>query len=105
MRQMFVRMGCSNAASTDIVDEQGIDSLAELRFMDDSDISNLCRTVRRPGGQIDNPNAVAPAKLRLRAGHDLGRLRWGLRLDQTGGPETRRLQQGQRSSRVPLRPA
>lgn len=55
MRQLFQRMGFSQAAATAVVDDQGIDSLAELRILKDDEITNLCKIIRRPGGQIVNP--------------------------------------------------
>ena len=52
MRQVFTRLGFTQEAATSIVDVQGIDSLEELRILSDSDVENLCKVVRRPGGTL-----------------------------------------------------
>ena len=50
MRTMLQRIGLSAAASQVIVDEQGLDSLNEIRLLTDDEIESLCKVVRRPGG-------------------------------------------------------
>jgi hypothetical protein len=62
LRQAYVRLGFTVAAATSIIADQGIDSLEELQVLRDSDISNLCKVVRRPGGTIANPQAGAPGQ-------------------------------------------
>jgi hypothetical protein len=57
MRTMLQRIGLSAAASQVIVDEQGLDSLNEIRLLTDDEIESLCKVVRRPGGTIPGPNA------------------------------------------------
>ena len=59
MRAAFVRLGFSQAGAVAMVDEQGIDSLDELKWLDDDAIETVCSVVRKPGGQIPNPNAGA----------------------------------------------
>jgi hypothetical protein len=59
MRAMFTRLGFTAAASTAIVDDQGIDTIEEVRFLTDEEAEGLCRVVRKPGGTIPNPNAGA----------------------------------------------
>ena len=56
MRTMLQRIGLSAAASQVIVDEQGLDSLNEIRLLTDDEIESLCKVVRRPGGTIPGPN-------------------------------------------------
>jgi hypothetical protein len=56
MRTMFVRIGFTNTASQVIVDEQGMDSLDEIRLLTDDEIESLCKVIRRPGGTIPGPN-------------------------------------------------
>jgi hypothetical protein len=51
-RQLFVRMGFTQAAANALTDEQGIANLDELRLLTDSECSTLCKTLRRPGGTI-----------------------------------------------------
>ena len=40
-----------------IVDDQGIDSIEEVGYLKDPDIDDLCKTPKRLGGTIANPNA------------------------------------------------
>jgi hypothetical protein len=55
MRDMFGRLGVGHNACISIVDEQDIDSLEELQVLKDSEVTNLCKVVRRPGGMVDGP--------------------------------------------------
>ena len=43
-------LGFSSQAATDIMGDQGIDSLEELRVLDDKEVESLCKVVRKPGG-------------------------------------------------------
>lgn len=52
MRATLTRIGFSEAAAQAIVEDQGIDSLDEIRLMTDIEIESLCNIVRRPGGTI-----------------------------------------------------
>jgi hypothetical protein len=56
-RALLQRLRFTIAASTTIVNDQGIDSLAELEILSDEDAEGLCKVVRRPGGSVPNPNA------------------------------------------------
>jgi hypothetical protein len=58
MRMTFTHLGCSLVASRAIVDEQGINSINELKILTDTEIENLCKVVHHPGGQVANPNAA-----------------------------------------------
>ena len=60
MRTMLNRIGFTIAASQVIVDEQGLDSLDEIRLLTDDEIDSLCKVIRRPGGQIPGPNPGDP---------------------------------------------
>jgi len=51
VRAMFQRIGFTSAAANLLTDEQGIDSLNKVLNMDDGNIENLCKVLRRPGGQ------------------------------------------------------
>jgi hypothetical protein len=53
---MLQRIGFSAAASQVLVDEQGMDTLAEIQLLTDDKIENLCKVVRRPGGTVPGPN-------------------------------------------------
>jgi hypothetical protein len=59
MRMMFNRIGFTLAASQVIVDDQGMDTLEEIRLLSDDVIENLCKVIRRPGGTIPGPNPGA----------------------------------------------
>ena len=56
MRTMLQRIGFSAAASQVLVDEQGMDTLAEIQLLTDDEIENLCKVVQQPGGTIHGPN-------------------------------------------------
>lgn len=59
MRATLTRIGFSEGAAQAIVEDQGIDSLDEIRMMSDAEVVSLCKIVRRPGGTI--PAAAAGA--------------------------------------------
>jgi hypothetical protein len=52
---MYGRIGFTNGADDNIVDVQGIDLVRELGYLNDEDVTNLCKTIRRPGGHLPNP--------------------------------------------------
>ena len=56
MRTMLQRIGFSAAASQVLVNEQGMDTLAEIQLLSDDEVESLCRVIRRPGGTIPGPN-------------------------------------------------
>jgi hypothetical protein len=60
MRTMFNRLGFTVAASQVIVDEQGLDTLDEIKLLTDDEIENLCKVLRRPGGTIPAENPAHP---------------------------------------------
>lgn len=63
MRTALERLGASQDAARAIVNDQGIASLDELKVLQDDDVSVLCKTVRRPGGVVPNPNVKFRMKL------------------------------------------
>jgi hypothetical protein len=66
LRNMYVRLGFTNAMAVYIMDTQDINSIDELRNLDDASVKNLCQALKKPGGTIPNPNAGAanaPAKI------------------------------------------
>ena len=71
IRAMFERMGFSVAAASLLTDEQGIDSLTEVRSMEDANIENLCKVLRRPGGQNTSGNPDPGVKVSVRAEENL----------------------------------
>ncbi|KAI2507210.1 hypothetical protein MHU86_7167 [Fragilaria crotonensis] len=52
MRATMTRIGFTEAAAQALVEEQGIDSLDEVRLMTDEEIESLCKVLRRPGGMV-----------------------------------------------------
>jgi hypothetical protein len=56
MCTMLQRIGFSAAASQVLVDEQGMDTLAEIQLLTDDKIESLCKVVQRPGGTVPGPN-------------------------------------------------
>ena len=66
MHAALVRLGFFAQAATDIIGEQEIDTLEELRVLDDKEVECLCKVVRKPGG---TSNAAGTAvSLRAEAG-------------------------------------
>jgi hypothetical protein len=63
LRAMCARIGFTNGANDNIVDVQGIDSTRELGCLNDDNVVNLCKTIRRPGGHLPNPAFVAGGAL------------------------------------------
>ena len=57
-RTALERLGFTNEAATQMVDNEGIDDIEIIRDLTDEDIANLCKTLRQPGGTIPNPNAA-----------------------------------------------
>ena len=55
IRGAFTRLGFTpQAAVALLVDEQGLDLLDEIGKLDDNSVSELCKTIRRPGGTVVN---------------------------------------------------
>ena len=71
MRAMFERMRFTNAAASLLTDDQGIDTLIEVRNMEDANIENLCKVLRRPGGQNTSGNPDPGVKVSVRAEENL----------------------------------
>lgn len=71
MRAMFERMGFTNTAAILLTDEQGIDTLLEVRNLKDANIENLCKVLRRPGGQNTSGNPDPGVKVSIRAEENL----------------------------------
>ena len=69
MHAALQRLGFSSQAATDIMGDQGIDSLGELRVLDKKEVESLFEVVRRPGG----PTSTAGATVSLWAEANLKR--------------------------------
>ena len=63
LRIMYGHIGfnksCSNNNIVDV--QEGIDSVRELGYLYDNDVTNLCKTIRCPGGHLPNPAFTAGA--------------------------------------------
>ncbi|KAI2513196.1 hypothetical protein MHU86_1234 [Fragilaria crotonensis] len=59
MRATMTRIGFTEAAAQAIVEDQGIDSLDEIKLLTDEEIESLCRVLRKPGGMIPGVGAGA----------------------------------------------
>jgi hypothetical protein len=44
------RMGMEPAVTTLITDAQGLETLEEFTHLTDTEVENLCKVIRRPGG-------------------------------------------------------
>ena len=69
MRAMFRRLRFSADGSRELVVDQQIDTMEELKVLEDDDCENLCKIIRRPGGgsnghQVSN---AAESNLKLAA--------------------------------------
>jgi len=58
LRAAFGRLGFTNAAALRLTNDQQMDSLDEISLLQDEEVHNLCDVIRKPGGMIENPNAV-----------------------------------------------
>jgi predicted ribosome quality control (RQC) complex YloA/Tae2 family protein len=63
LRLAYTRMGFSAAMAAYITQEQGINTLDELRNLEDKAVERLCQALKKPGGTIPNPNAGAQGAL------------------------------------------
>ena len=55
-------LGFSAKGAGFITNDQGLDTLDELKVLTNDEIESLCKVVRRPGGTIPNPNAGDPGQ-------------------------------------------
>lgn len=69
LRAAFVRLGFTPQAAIALVDEQGLDSLDEIKRLDDNGVSELCKTIRRPGGTIANDAGAQVANPGIAVSH------------------------------------
>jgi hypothetical protein len=60
MRGVMTRIGFSEVAAQALVEEQGMDSLEEVKLLSDDEIQSLCKVIRRPGGTIPGAAGAAP---------------------------------------------
>ena len=58
MRTMFQSIGFSARAAQVLTNDQEINNLVELALLSDEEFDSLVKLVRRPGGQVANPDAT-----------------------------------------------
>ena len=58
----LTRLGFSAKGAGFITDDQGLDTLDELKVLTNDEIESLSKVVRRPGGTIPNPNDGDPGQ-------------------------------------------
>ena len=62
MKNMFARLGCSEALCEAIVNHQGIYTLSDLMdFAMNSSVKDLCYAIRKPGG--GEPGVPVPSRI------------------------------------------
>jgi hypothetical protein len=61
LRTALTHFGFIVDAAVTITTDQGLDTLDEIKLLLDVEVSDLCKALRHPGGQIVNPNGVSPA--------------------------------------------
>jgi hypothetical protein len=57
LRTALARVGFTAPVAINITDVENIDSLEELKLLSSDDVETLCKTLRSPGGLVNNPNA------------------------------------------------
>ena len=62
LRAALTRLGFSAKASGFITDNQGLDTLDELKVITNDEIESLCKVIWRPGGTVPNPNSGDPGQ-------------------------------------------
>ena len=60
---LLTQMGFTQAAAAKIANNQGYDSLDEMKLLSNADVAELCKVVCCPGGQVPNPAGVAGAMM------------------------------------------
>ena len=55
-------LGFSAKAAGFITNDQGLDTLDDLKFLTNDEIESLCKVVQSPGGTVPNPNNGYPGQ-------------------------------------------
>ena len=58
MNIIYLRIGFSASVALVLRVDQGMDNLDELQLLNDTEVETLYKLVRRPGGNIVNPDAA-----------------------------------------------
>ena len=62
LRVALTRLGFSAKAAGFVTEDQGLDTLDELKVLTNDEIESLCKVVRSPGETVPNPNAGDPGQ-------------------------------------------
>ena len=62
LRAAFTRLGFSAKAAGFITNDQGLNTLDELKVLTNDKIESLCKVVWRPGGKVPNSNSGDPGQ-------------------------------------------
>ena len=65
MVERFQELGLSEPSARYLVTEQGMSNATELATTKEADITNMCKSCRKPGGTIPGPRAGARAPARI----------------------------------------
>ena len=57
MRTALTHLGFTQDVAAMITNIQGVDSIDELKFLNDNEVEGLCNNIRKPGGMMPNPDA------------------------------------------------
>ena len=57
MRTTLTRLGFTQDVAAMITNIQGVNSIDELKFLNDKGVEGLCNNIRKPGGMMPNPDA------------------------------------------------
>jgi hypothetical protein len=56
----LAKIGFSANAARQITDVQDLNSLEEIKLLQDVEVTDLCKALRRPGGMIPDPHPADP---------------------------------------------
>ena len=59
MSTALTRLGFTQDVAATITNIQGVDSIDELKFLNDKGVEGLCNNIHKPGSMMPNPDAAA----------------------------------------------
>ena len=72
MRTTLTHLGFTQDVATTITNVQGVDSIDELKFLNDKGVEGLCNNIHKPGGMMPNPDAGAQGEPAMICNHGQG---------------------------------
>ena len=70
-KAMLIRLGCSNATSLSIYDDQTINSIDEFRSLYNDSVKNICKVMHQPGYVTATSDPDPGVKVNARAESNL----------------------------------